>query len=71
LNQFPQVLKDKLPKDIFLTIGTENQKQNIAAITKSFNSDAFEEAIKDQEDDDTGAQVLQLLKKYLVGKHIS
>ena len=76
LNQLPQPLKDKLPKDIFLTIGTENQKQNITAISKTFSAEAFEEALKDQEEDDATAQVnslspfspfLSLRRRYSIG----
>ena len=59
LNQLPQPLRDKLPKDIFLTIGTENQKQNITAIAKTFSAEAFEEAFKDQEEDDATAQQVE------------
>lgn len=52
LNQFPQAIRDKVPKDAILTIGTESQKSNIGGICKSFSADAFEDALKDQEEDD-------------------
>jgi len=58
----PGVLRERFSKDHFFALHPEAQKSNLDAISKSFDQNAFEEALKDQEEDDNSGSNPQLLR---------
>jgi len=48
----PTILRERFSKDYFFAVHPESQKPNLAVICKSFDQGAFDEALKDQEEDD-------------------